>query len=181
MLSAAQDKERMLRTVAIGLRNVIHDRIHTKGLDANLQPIGTYSKGYMKVRTGQFENATRFKKGKNAGKNKDSGVFTKRRINTPFGKSKFAIQNIEEDKVARPNFNRTGDTKKIVSLTRATENDFKVLASRNGYGLGYSNPFNLQKMRWQEEREKKKIASMAPEERTLAITIAKEYIGGLPK
>lgn len=162
-LEAAQNKEKMLRTIALGLHGVVKTRIHEKGLDANDQPIGTYSPAYMKVRTGQFDNSEVITRGKNKGKTKSAGTYTR-------GKNKGK---------ARERYNRTNDTKKVVSLTRQTENDFSVQPSQNGYGLGYTNAANLKKMRYQEEREKKKIAKLTPGERKLAVEIGKEFIRGV--
>jgi len=66
-----------------------------------------------------------------------------------------------EEKVgtARPNYNRTADTKVILSLTRQMENDLSVVETSGGYGIGYLNPDNLKKARWCEETYKKKILS----------------------
>lgn len=47
-------------------------------------------------------------------------------------------------------YNRTADTKVVVSLTRQLENDWSVIATTNGYGIGFKNKFNLQKARWVE-------------------------------
>jgi len=47
-------------------------------------------------------------------------------------------------------YNRSADTKVIVSLTRQLENDWSVIATVNGYGIGFKNKFNLQKARWVE-------------------------------
>lgn len=162
-LEAAQNKEKMLRTVAVSMLPVVKTRIHEQGLDANEQPIGTYSESYMKVRTGSFASAPTISKGKNKGKTKNPGLISR-------GPNKGS---------PRPKYNRTSDTKKVVSLTRQLENDFSVVASANGYGLGYKNAFNLQKMRWQEENENKKIAKLTPSERKMAVEVAKEYIHGI--
>lgn len=45
---------------------------------------------------------------------------------------------------------RSDDRKVIVSLTRQLENDWSVIATTKGYGIGFKNPFNLQKARWVE-------------------------------
>lgn len=46
---------------------------------------------------------------------------------------------------------RSGDSKVIISLTRQLENDWSVIATAKGYGIGFKNPFNLQKARWCED------------------------------
>lgn len=178
-LTAIQDKDKMLRSCAAGILPVIKTRIHEKGLDSNDQQIGTYSPGYMKVRTGNFGNSSRFSRGKNKGKVKDSGVFTKQRVNTPFGKSKYAFINIEGDKKARPRYNRSSDTKKVYSLTRQMENDFSVQPTQNGYGLGFNNPFNAQKAEWVQEQDKKIVYGTTKSESKLIADIAIEYVNNL--
>lgn len=60
-------------------------------------------------------------------------------------------------------FNRTNDSKVVLSLTRQMENDFKVIETENGYGLGFSNPFNYEKSQWNEQRFKK-IYDLTPDE-----------------
>ena len=45
---------------------------------------------------------------------------------------------------------RGTDSKVIVSLTRELENDWSVIATPKGYGIGFKNSFNLEKARWVE-------------------------------
>lgn len=59
---------------------------------------------------------------------------------------------------------RTKDTKVIVSLTRQLENDWAVIATKDGYGVGFKNKFNLQKARWVEQIKDKNIFSLAANE-----------------
>lgn len=54
----------------------------------------------------------------------------------------------------KPPYNRTADTKVVVSLTRQLENDWAVIATKGGYGIGFKNRFNLQKGRWVEAIKK---------------------------
>jgi hypothetical protein len=61
-------------------------------------------------------------------------------------------------------YNRSKDSKVIVSLTRQLENNWSVIATDQGYGIGFLNPFNLQKARWVESSKGKKIFSLAPAE-----------------
>jgi hypothetical protein len=150
----------IMRTVATTLLGQVHDRIHEKGLDSEGSPIGNYTPGYMKVRTGNFENSPRFSKGKKKGEIKTPGTFSR---GTHKGEP-------------RPQYNRTGDTKVVISLTRQMENDFKVVATDQGYGLGYSNPDNLAKAGYVEATYKKKIFDLTASETELAIAVATEEL-----
>jgi len=172
-LSAMAEKDKMIRTCAVGILPVIKTRIHEQGMDSSEGQIGTYSEGYMKVRTGNFKNANK------RGKKKDSGVFTKKRISTPFGKSRFAIQDIEDEGKPRPRYNRTNDTKVVASLTRQMENDFSVIPTDAGYGLGYKNPDNRKKADYVEATYKKKIFSTTPSENKLIVEIAKDFVAAI--
>lgn len=58
-----------------------------------------------------------------------------------------------------------GESKKvIVSLTRQLENNWSVLETTNGYGIGFTNSFNADKLRWVEEMKGKPIGSLSAEE-----------------
>lgn len=133
--------DQLLRTLAISTAGDMAYRIHTEGKKADGSQIGTYSEGYMKVRTGQFSTNKKFSKGKNKGETKPTGVFTK-------GKNKGQ---------PRPKYNRTADTKVIFSLTRQMENDFGLkenkepIKTSTGYGVGFKNPDNTQKATWLTE------------------------------
>jgi len=61
-------------------------------------------------------------------------------------------------------FKRSADPKIIVSLTRQLENDWNVIATDNGYGIGFLNPINFQKARWVEANKGKKIFSLSQAE-----------------
>ena len=63
----------------------------------------------------------------------------------------------------KPPYNRTADEKVVVSLTRQLENDWAVIATKNGYGIGFKNPFNLQKGRWVEAIKKPFLSLTAQE------------------
>lgn len=67
-------------------------------------------------------------------------------------------------KLREKKYNRSKDTKIIVSLTRQLENDWSVIATNSGYGIGFLNPFNFQKARWVEQNKGKKIFSLSPSE-----------------
>lgn len=159
-LTAIQDKDKMLRSCAAGILPVIKTRIHEKGLDSNDQQIGIYSPGYMKVRTGNYGNSTRYTSGKRKGEVKNSGVYSR-------GKKKGQ---------RRAQYNRTADTKKIYSLTRQMENDFSIQPTEKGYGLGFNNPLNAQKAVWVQEQDNKLVYGFTKSESQLVSDIAIEYI-----
>lgn len=149
----------VLRNVAVSMHPVVRSRIHTDGIAADGSPIGTYSKGYMSVRTGVYKSNESFSKGKKKGETKPTGVFTK-------GKSKGA---------ERPKYNRTADTKVILSLTGEMEKGLEVMATEKGFGLGYPVEHNLEKAKWTEETYSKKIFALTEEEKNNAVQIAQAY------
>jgi len=58
-----------------------------------------------------------------------------------------------------------GESKKvIVSLTRQLENNWSVLETTNGYGIGFTNSFNADKLRWVEEMKGKVISNLSEKE-----------------
>lgn len=61
-------------------------------------------------------------------------------------------------------YQRSGDPKIIVSLTRQLENDWSVIATDSGYGIGFLNPHNFDKARWVEAQKDKKIFNLSPSE-----------------
>lgn len=71
---------------------------------------------------------------------------------------------------------RGADTKVIVSLTRQLENDWVVVPTEKGYGIGFNNPLNVQKMRWVEANKKKVIANLSENERRYAIERINELV-----
>lgn len=73
-------------------------------------------------------------------------------------------------------YKRDASTKVIVSLTRQLENNWSVIATTNGYGIGFSNPFNLQKARWVEEIKDKTIFNLTKSEQQYAVERINELI-----
>lgn len=67
-------------------------------------------------------------------------------------------------KYARAKAGRGEDPKVIVSLTRQLENNWSVLETTNGYGIGFTNPFNADKLRWVEEVKDLVISNLTTEE-----------------
>jgi hypothetical protein len=55
------------------------------------------------------------------------------------------------------------------------ENDWSVIATDRGYGIGFKNSLNLQKARWVEKGQRKKIFSLTTDESTYAT----EYLNDL--
>jgi hypothetical protein len=159
-LASLADKDKMIRACAVGILPVIKTRIHEQGKAADGNQIGTYSPGYMKVRTGNFGNSARYSRGKNKGKNKNSGKFTRG----------------SRTGATRPRYNRSSDPKVVSSLTRQMENDFVVIPTEAGYGLGYNNPDNRKKADYVEETYSKQIFSTTKEENDQIIQIATDFI-----
>lgn len=141
-LQSKEENDKLLRTIASTLTAQMAKRVHKDGLDANEKPIGTYSKSYMVVRTGAYKNADVYSRGKNKGKNKNAGI--------------------SRSGEKRKAYNRTSDTKVILSLTRQMENDLSIcvqnpIKTSYGYAIGYQNDFNYDKLIWNEKRYNKKI------------------------
>jgi hypothetical protein len=157
-LKVLKDPEYLLRPVAFGLIDKMTQRIHIDGKASDDGRIGTYSFGYMQVRLGIFGNSEEVAKGENKGKIKNSGVVSR-------GKNKGQ---------PRPKYNRTSDTKIIVSLTRQLENDWSVIATQKGYGIGFKNEFNLQKLRWVEQGRGKKIGDLTTDEQKYVVDYLNE-------
>ena len=148
-------KEQAVETVGM-----FRKRIHQEGKASDGSQIGTYSIGYMKVRTGNYGNSGRVSRGENSGKLKNAGLYVR-------GAKKGS---------PRPKYNRTGDTQVILSLTRQMENDMTVIPIENGWAVGYNNPLNFKKAGWAEDKYRKKIFSLTTEERERVIGIAQTAI-----
>lgn len=164
----------VMRTVAIAVLAEMKDRVHTQGKDSSGNQIGTYSPGYMKLRTGDYKNSGRNVKGKNKGQLKDTGTFTKGKV--VFEQAGFAIEENLKGK-ARPAYHRSSDPKVIISLTRQMENDESVVATGTGYGIGFLNHDNFLKVGYVEETYNKKILTkLTTEEVALAKKTAEEFL-----
>lgn len=145
-LLTKEENDKLLRKIASTLTASMTIRVHQEGEAADGSKIGTYSPEYMKVRTGQFANSETYKKGKNKGKTKNAGTVSR-------GDNKGS---------KRKKYNRTSDTKVILSLTRQMEQDLSVceqepIKTSYGYAIGYHNDDNYDKLLWNEERYGKKI------------------------
>ncbi len=174
LIALGQNPDPMLRTVALAVLPELKKRVHVDGKDSSGNQIGVYSPSYMQVRTGNYKNSDRFKKGKNKGELKNAGTYTDRTIRLDKNTGVFS----GEDKVgkARPNYNRTSDPKVVASLTRQMENDLSVLPSGTGYGIGYNNPDNFKKSQYVEKTYKKKIWNATTEEKTIGLKAAETFV-----
>lgn len=86
--------------------------------------------------------------------------------------SQIGNYNSQYLRLRQKKYNRSADNKIIVSLTRQLENDWSVIATDQGYGIGFLNPLNFQKARWVEENKGKKIFSLsAPEQQYVNDTV----------
>lgn len=71
-------------------------------------------------------------------------------------------------KLRQEKYNRSGDSKVIVALTSQLENDWAVIATPTGYGIGFNNEFNFRKARWVEEIKGKVIFQLTEDEENFA-------------
>lgn len=73
--------------------------------------------------------------------------------------------------------NKRGSSPKvIVSITRQLENDWSVLETPKGYGIGFTNSFNADKLRWVEEVKGKNIGDLTQSEIDYAFTRINELV-----
>lgn len=70
--------------------------------------------------------------------------------------------------------NRSKDTKVIISLTRQLENDYAVIATERGYGIGFNNKHNFDKANWVQLTYRKRIFDMTNSELNEAIAFINE-------
>lgn len=78
----------------------------------------------------------------------------------------------------RAKYGRGKDTKVIVSLTRKLEQDWQVIATTNGYGIGFNNPLNRQKARWVEAQKKRIIFNLSEPEKQYIRERIQELVNG---
>lgn len=79
-------------------------------------------------------------------------------------------------KLRQTKYKRDSNNKVIVSLTRQLENNWSVIATQSGYGIGFANPFNLQKARWVEGNKGKTIFNLSQTEQNYAIERINELV-----
>jgi len=162
-----KDKDYLLRPVAQETIANMKQRIHKDGLASDNAAIGTYSTGYMKLRTGNYGNSERFKKGAKKGFIKNAGIVTKKKVQL-YGTTQSVFADITPLGKAREKFGLGNDPKVIVKLTGKLEQDWQVIATEKGYAIGFNSPSNTQKAKWVEETYNKKIFKLTEKE--------KEYI-----
>lgn len=154
------DKDAMLRDVALTVYARMRKRVHIDGEAADGSQIGSYSKGYLTVRSGQFQNNKK-KRGVGFQKSgKQTGSYSK---GAKLGQK-------------RVYYNRGTDQKVILSMTRQMENDMSVIETDNGYGIGFSNPDNFKKATWNEARYKKTIWKLSDEENVMVINVVNDHL-----
>lgn len=76
----------------------------------------------------------------------------------------------------REKHNRGKNPKVIISLTRQLENDWSVVATTRGYGIGFLNSFNAQKLKWVEQNKGKIVSRLSTEEKQYAIDRINELV-----
>lgn len=79
---------------------------------------------------------------------------------------------------AREKAGRGQSRKVIVALTSELERDWQVIATDKGYGIGFNNVFNAQKLRWVEEQKGKIIANLSADERKYIRERIDELVNG---
>lgn len=153
------DIEEMTALQASSVISEIRKRIHVDGRASDGSAIGDYTSGYLKVRSGIYSSS----KVSKSGRVRSAGAFTK-------GRNKGG---------QRPKYNRGGDPKVILSLTRQMESDMVIVPLENGTGIGYTNEENFKKSQWAENTYKKTIFHLTKEEREIVFTTGQDYIDEL--
>lgn len=159
MAGAISDPDKMLREMATTVAGMVRARVHVDGEDSSLNPIGTYTDGYMKLRTGKgYKNEKIVTKGQF--KYMDRNTYRKQILGIP---------------------DRTSDTAVVLSLTRSMENELLLckedpIKLENGYGIGYRTDLNYEKSQWVEETYQKEIWKTSGNERQVVKGIAEQHI-----
>lgn len=75
--------------------------------------------------------------------------------------------------------NKRGEsTKVIVSLTRQLENDWAVIGTEKGYGIGFNNPLNKDKAKWVEAGKGRIIFNLSEFEKQYINERLQELVNG---
>lgn len=90
---------------------------------------------------------------------------------TPIGDYSTSYLQLRQNK-----YKRSADKKIIVSLTRQLENDWSVIATEKGYGIGFLNPLNFQKAGWVEDNKGKTIFKLSKREKEFAQNRLQELV-----
>ena len=103
------------------------------------------------------------------------------KVRTNDFKSSKIVRGVNKEK-KKKKYNRTSDTKVILSLTRQMENDMAI-CERNpikipyGYAIGYQNDFNFDKLTWLEKKYKKQILTkLSKKEEEVKDEIVNNYL-----
>jgi hypothetical protein len=174
---SAFDAISVCKAQAIETVNMFRKRIHQEGKASDGSQIGEYSKGYLVLRSGAYKNSDTYSRGKNKGKRKDAGFYTKRVLYSNIGTHRVEkFEKLNDKKNKRTMYNRGSDPMVILSLTRQMENQLTVIPIPNGYGVGWHDSQNFQKAGWAEETYIKKIYSLMSEEHAKVIEMAEQAI-----
>ena len=149
--------------IASALKAEIKNRVHVEGKASDGSQIGTYSKGYLVVRSGAYKDSKVGKSGRNTGKITSAGFHAKG--------SKKANK--------RKMYNRGTESNVILSLTRQMELDLdntRPIPIEGGYGIGYRNDFNYMKAMWNQDRYGKPIWNLSEDEKKMAKDIVSNYV-----
>lgn len=79
---------------------------------------------------------------------------------------------------ARQKAGRGESRKIIVALTSQLEQDWAVLSTDNGYGIGFNNILNAQKARWVEENKGEIIFNLSADEKKYISERLQELVNG---
>lgn len=159
VLQDRQTLDQMAREIAITTAAEMRDRIHERGQDSSGGQVGTYSPSYLRFRQFGYKSKT-----------------------VTRGSKKGTPRTVM-------NYNRTGDSKVILSLSHLMENDFTLGVNNSepektakGYGIGFKNSVNFQKAKWCEETYRKPIYKLTTTEKDQVRKIAEDFINnGLKK
>jgi hypothetical protein len=166
------DTDAMGRELATTVHGMMRKRIHEDGKATDGSGIGTYSAGYVKVRTGNFRNSGRVSRGANKGNPKNAGAYVR-------GANKGN---------PRPKYNRSANTDVVLSLTRDMENDFGTIKLQNGnWAVGFVKNPNRSKggdaftnmdiaKNAESKLYKKPIYSLSRDEQTAVDSIVAEWV-----
>jgi hypothetical protein len=177
------DMNALCLEIANSLKSEIKHRIHEEGKAADGSEIGTYSKGYIKVRTGNYDDIKR--------KNGDyysGGAKYKRGAKKGDFKEKKSQEKSEAGVFSRgprkgqprPVYNRKNENGVILSLTRQMEKDMDAtnpIPIEGGYGIGFTNDFNYDKSQWNDKRYGKTVYDLTEKEEQLMNDIIDRYMG----
>ena len=78
---------------------------------------------------------------------KEIGIYT-----NSYLKVRMSNSTSKKRSASRKNYNRSSDPKVIISLTRQLENDYAVIGTVRGWGIGFNNQLNANKARWNNKR-----------------------------